>query len=167
MTLDAIARKHGFSLAAAETIREALRVGNGTMAQFDHPELGGYGQWMRGGMLMIGDMMNNVLKGRVAGLIGDIAELPESSGDASENATKSWWPKEFGKPSMTSGQNADRYAYFPAVSRLVVEEDGVVSIYDTTGHTIHGISQQQQGSVRMFVLNTATGPITISTLRRV
>ena len=163
MTLDTIARKHGFSLAAAETLREALRAGNRTMAQFDHPELGGHGQWMRGGMLMIGEMMNSVLKGRIAALIDEIATLPESSGDE----TKSWWPKEFGKPSMVSDQNAVRTAYFPLVSRLVVDEEGIASVFDTTGHTIHGISQQQQDNLKMVTVHTASGPIAINKFRRV
>jgi hypothetical protein len=161
-TLETIARKYGFSLAAAETVREALRVGHGTMAQFDHPELGGYGQWMKGGMLQIGDMFNDPLKGRVAGLINDIAALPESSDDSSS----SWWPKEFGRPSMVSGQNNVRYAYFPAASRLVVEEGKVVSIYDTTGLTIYGVSQQQQGNTRNLVVNTSAGPIPADKLPR-
>jgi hypothetical protein len=162
MTLETIARKYGFSLAAAETVREALRVGGGTMAQFDHPELGGYGQWMKGGMLQIGDMFNDALKGRVAGLIAEVAALPESHADTST----SWWPKEFGRPSMASSQNNVRYAYFPNASRLVIEEDKVVSVYDTTGLTVYGVSQQQQGSVRMLALNTSAGSIPLAKLPR-
>ena len=32
---------------------QAVMDGNGTMAQFDHPEFGGAGQWMQGGMTMV------------------------------------------------------------------------------------------------------------------
>jgi hypothetical protein len=39
------------------------------MAQFSHPEFGGSGQWMRGGMSMIGDMFNSGLKSRVDSLL--------------------------------------------------------------------------------------------------
>jgi hypothetical protein len=35
----------------------AVLNGNGGMAQFSHGEFGGSGQWMRGGMTMIGDMV--------------------------------------------------------------------------------------------------------------
>jgi hypothetical protein len=68
---------------------------------------------------------------------------------------------------MASGQNNVRYAYFPTVSRLVVEEDNVVSIYDTTGLSVYGVSQQQQSNVRTFVLNTSAGPLPLTKLRRV
>jgi hypothetical protein len=48
---------------------------NGRMAQFNHPEFGGYGQWMSGGMTMVSDMFNNHLKGRVDSLCGELAGL--------------------------------------------------------------------------------------------
>lgn len=66
--LDRLAAQHGFSPAAVRHLYEAIRAGNGTAAQFSHPEFGGMGQWMRGGMLMIGDMFNQSLKGRVNAL---------------------------------------------------------------------------------------------------
>lgn len=40
----------------------AVNNGGGTMAQFNSPELGGSGQWMKGGMTMVGDMFNHGLK---------------------------------------------------------------------------------------------------------
>jgi hypothetical protein len=54
---------------------DAVMNGNGGMAQFSHSEFGGSGQWMRGGMTMIGDMFNNALKGRVDALCGDLSLL--------------------------------------------------------------------------------------------
>jgi hypothetical protein len=53
----------------------AVLNGNGGMAQFNHGEFGGSGQWMRGGMIMLGDMFNNYLKGRVDHLCSDLANL--------------------------------------------------------------------------------------------
>ncbi len=53
----------------------AVLNGNGRMAQFSHPEFGGSGQWMSGGMLMLGDMFNSSLKWRVEGLCQDISNL--------------------------------------------------------------------------------------------
>ena len=47
-----IASMTGFSEGAVRAMVEALRAGGGTMAQFDHPELGGFGQWSSGGMLI-------------------------------------------------------------------------------------------------------------------
>ena len=43
------------------------------MAQFNHPEFGGCGQWMRGGMTMVSDLFNNHLKYRVDSICNDIA----------------------------------------------------------------------------------------------
>ena len=53
-----IAARHGFSVDAALNLVDSLLHGQGTQAQFNHPEFGGMGQWSRGGMIMIGDMFN-------------------------------------------------------------------------------------------------------------
>ena len=45
------------------------------MAQFTHPELGGSGQWMQGGMTMVGDMFNNALKAQVDGLCAELSRF--------------------------------------------------------------------------------------------
>ena len=70
-----VASKHGVSPDAVQHLYHAILVGKGTMAQFSHPEFGGTGQWMRGGMIMIGDMFNNALKARVEALCNDVAQL--------------------------------------------------------------------------------------------
>jgi hypothetical protein len=54
---------------------ESVIRGNGSMAQFDHPEFGGSGQWMQGGMTMVSDMFNNYLKGQVHGLCSELSRL--------------------------------------------------------------------------------------------
>ncbi len=74
-TAEDLARRHGFSTDAVTHMLFAVRDGNGSMAQFNHPEFAGSGQWMRGGMLMLGDMFNNSLKGRVDALCNDISNL--------------------------------------------------------------------------------------------
>ena len=51
----------------------AVYNGNGTMAQFSHPEFGGSGQWMRGGMTMVSDLFNSHLKARVDNICSDIS----------------------------------------------------------------------------------------------
>jgi hypothetical protein len=53
------AQRYGVSTQAVTTLLQAVMRGNGTMAQFSHPELGGSGQWLQGGMTMIGDMFNS------------------------------------------------------------------------------------------------------------
>lgn len=68
-----LAQRHGFSQDAVEHMIFAVLNGNGAMAQFSHPEFAGSGQWMQGGMMMLGDMFNHALKGRVDALCRDIA----------------------------------------------------------------------------------------------
>lgn len=73
-----IAQRHGFSFEAVLSMLESVINGNASMAQFSHPEFGGSGQWMQGGMTMIGDMFNNQLKGRVDNLCAELARLINS-----------------------------------------------------------------------------------------
>lgn len=73
--LQALALQHGFSVEAVRVLYLAMQQSNGTMSHFDHPELGGHGQWM-GGMVMIGDMFNSALQDRVVALCGALARLP-------------------------------------------------------------------------------------------
>ncbi|MGC3991736.1 MAG: SHOCT domain-containing protein [Chthoniobacteraceae bacterium] len=70
-----LAQRHGFSADAVTHMLFALLNGNGSQAQFSHYEFGGYGQWMRGGMIMLGDMFNNYLKGRVDSLCYDLSNV--------------------------------------------------------------------------------------------
>ena len=70
-----LAQRYGVSTEAVLTLLSALMRGHGTMAQFDHRELGGRGQWMPGGMVMVGDMFNQALKATVDGLCVDLASL--------------------------------------------------------------------------------------------
>ena len=73
--ITSIAHRHGVSVDAAMHMLDAVVRGNGSMAQFNHGEFSGSGQWMRGGMTMVSDMFNNYLKGRVDGLCSELANL--------------------------------------------------------------------------------------------
>ncbi|WP_029001934.1 SHOCT domain-containing protein [Azohydromonas australica] len=79
--IDDIARRHGFSAEAVTAMLWAVVQGQGGMAQFGHPEFGGPGQWMRGGMTMVSDMFNHALKARVDGLCNELAGLVASQPD--------------------------------------------------------------------------------------
>jgi hypothetical protein len=79
--IDSLAQRHGFSSDATRSMLDSVINGNGSMAQFNHPEFAGFGQWMRGGMIMLSDMFNNHLKGRVDGLCRDLADLVASQPD--------------------------------------------------------------------------------------
>ena len=70
-----LSQRHGFSHDAVMHMMFAVLNGNGSMAQFSHPDFGGSGQWMRGGMMMLGDMFNHGLKSRVDALCQDISNI--------------------------------------------------------------------------------------------
>jgi hypothetical protein len=159
--LEDVAARHGVSPAAAETLLVALVAGGGSQAQFNVPELGGMGQWSRGGMVMVGDMFNTALKARVdalcselAGLVGDSqAFAPRSTQDNVKSSLfvtgsgggGGWWPAGLGTPASTGAQNDMRYAFFPEARRLAISVGGRVTVYDTGDHRLGGFSQQQSG----------------------
>ena len=165
------------------------------MAQFGHPDLGGNGQWMRNGMIMVGDMFNHALKAKVDALcqallphLQDADAARSDPGHSEEPETRSskrtkheiegmgqstarressaWWPSEYtSSPAATGGQNDMRYAYFPREKALVVEQEGKIVVYDATGHEFHGFGQQQTSSSG-FKLRSTLGSIDLSKLPR-
>lgn len=172
-----IARRHGFSLDAARALAQALRRGGGGMAQFNHPELGGMGQWSAGGMIMIGEMFNHDLKARVDALCRDLASAPGPVPAAAEREpgqtgdrqtgdwqTGDWWPEGLGTPSAAGGQNDMRYACFPDKHRLAVMRDGNVRVYDTADHRIGGFSQRQSGS-QTLTFTSQNGAVKLDDLK--
>jgi hypothetical protein len=164
-----IAKRHGFSPNAARAVAEALRHGGGRMAQFNHPELGGMGQWVAGGMIMIGDMFNNGLKARVEALCRDLAAAPgpvPAAAEQQSGQTSHWWPDGLGSASATGAQNDMRYACFPDANRLAVMRDGRVRVYDTGDPRIGGFSQQQSGS-QSLSFASQNGTVTLEDLKEV
>jgi hypothetical protein len=166
-TIDDIAKRHGFSTAAVRAMAEALRRGGGRMAQFNHPDLGGMGQWSAGGMVMIGDMFNNDLKARVDALAKDLADstgpIP-AAGEEHAGQTGPWWPDGLGTPSSSGAQNDMRYACFPDQRRLAVLRDGRVRVYDTGEHRITGFSQQQSGG-QTLSFSSESGAVRLEDLK--
>ncbi|MGO9108260.1 MAG: SHOCT domain-containing protein, partial [Thermoguttaceae bacterium] len=70
-----LAQRYGVSTDAVMALLQALINGNRTMAQFNHPELGGSGQWLQGGMTMVGDMFNHGLKAKVDGVCTELSQI--------------------------------------------------------------------------------------------
>lgn len=158
-----VAQRHGVSPDAVITLLRALVAGGGTMAQFNHYELGGMGQWAQGGMIMVGDMFNQGLKYRVDNLCDELANVLRNSsvfappplqtqyqgGGTSlfvrGGGSGNWWPADLGYPSSTGSQNNMSYACFPGMRRLAILNNGQVTVYDTGDHNIGGFSQQQGG----------------------
>jgi hypothetical protein len=82
-----LSQRHGFSADAVLSMLESIINGNGSMAQFSHPEFSGSGQWMRSGMIMVSDMFNNHLKSRIDGLCNDLANLIASQPDLTRSGS--------------------------------------------------------------------------------
>jgi len=174
-----IAAKYNLQAATVESLLNAVISGSGTMAQFNIPELGGSGQWMKGGMTMVGDMFNSSLRTTVEKLCGELSNLVSTKllfEETSESAEKkqqvnsgfaasssSSWPSVFGNPTASGSQNNFRYAYFAPVKRLVIEENGKQTIYDTKHHYITGISQQQ-GSGNSHRFTSQDGTVDLGSL---
>ncbi len=173
-----LSNRYGISTDAITHMLIAVNNGGGTMAQFNCPELGGGGQWMQGGMTMVGDMFNNGLKNTVDNLCVELSnllykqsspifeaikqrEFPQSGQQQSQGGAYgqnsvyvagtqgNWWIDDLGMASSSGGQNNTRYAVFPQSHRLAIEINGNVTIYDTLDHQIGGVSQQQSGDASL------------------
>jgi hypothetical protein len=76
-----------------------------------------------------------------------------------------WWPKDLGEPSTSGSQNEMRYAFFPQKRRLLVEQGGKQTTYDSGDHRISGVSQQQsQGQSLAFT--DQNGSVKLDDLKR-
>jgi hypothetical protein len=166
-----LSQRYGISADAVSTLLVAVNNGAGSMAQFYHPELGGGGQWMRGGMTMVGDMFNHNLQALVNNLCSELSTLlanqqvflpppAHSAGFGFNN----WWPAELGSPSASGGQNDARYAYFPQARRLAISKNGQVALYDTLDHQIGGVQQQQGGYPGTLSFSSQFGTFTVESL---
>ncbi len=171
--LQRLAERHGVSVGAVEVLLDAVVAGGGSMAQFQHPELGGHGQWMRGGMTMIGAMGNDRLKGIVSSLAAELSSLvdqnPElrddSQGRSGEGSRHGqWWPAGLGNPSTSGAQNDTLYAYFPETRRLALSRRGQVTVYDTLQHRVGGVQQQQGGGGASLAFTSQLGTFTVDSL---
>lgn len=175
-----LAERYRLSADAVRTLLVAVSRGGGTMAQFYHSELGGAGQWMQGGMTMVGDMFNSGLQYTVSNVCAELSnfmanqpafvpppQAPAQSqfqgGSYGTFSSYSWWPSELGSPSSSGGQNDSRYAYFPHARRLAVQQNGQISVYDTLDHQIGGV-QQQQGPDSTLSFSSQFGTFAVNSL---
>ncbi|OLT37123.1 SHOCT domain-containing protein [Rhodococcus sp. BGS-1C] len=164
-----LAGKYAISTDAVRAMLDAVNSGRGTMAQFNVPELGGSGQWMRGGMTMVGNMFDHGLKARVDGLCRDLSELLANNqvyppAQTNSRPAGSWWPNELGSPSSSGGQNGSQYAYFPSARRLAILANGRLSVFDTLDHSIGGVQQAQGGGPGSLEFTSQFGTFTAASL---
>nr|WP_320014042.1 SHOCT domain-containing protein [uncultured Desulfobacter sp.] len=161
-----LAQRYNLSQEAVICMLSAVNKGGGSMAQFNCPELGGSGQWMQGGMTMVGDMFNYGLKNTVNNLCAELSNALANTQmfpvvpPGSKNSNQ-WWPVELGSPSSSGAQNDIRYAVFP--NRLAIQLNGQVTVYDTLDNNISGVSQQQGGNTSL-TFSSQYGTIAVNTL---
>ncbi|WP_136068620.1 SHOCT domain-containing protein [Modicisalibacter radicis] len=117
--VEELAQRHDFSHEAVAHMLMAMHDGNAGMAQFSHSEFGGHGQWMRGGMLMLGDMFNQTLKARVDALCVELADrLAAEPGLMQEGRLQSQ------RQDSGSGRVSSQASRHERSSRRAGEEDG-------------------------------------------
>ncbi|MEP7100850.1 MAG: SHOCT domain-containing protein [Burkholderiales bacterium] len=105
--INEIAQRHGFSVDAVMSMLDSVINGNGSMAQFSHHEFSGSGQWMRGGMIMVSDMFNNYLKGRIDSLCNELSNLIANQPDLVRSG--SFQSQSQGGYNSNSGQQQNNY----------------------------------------------------------
>jgi hypothetical protein len=170
-----VSNRYGISVNAVTDLTQALMRSNGTMAQFNIPELGGGGQWMQGGMTMVGDMFNNQLKYTVDGLCIDLSNLIHQGAIQykplpkiqNQNGSQSgfagnWWG-DLGYPNSTGSQNDTSYAIFSNIRRLAILQNGKVTVFDTLDNHIGGVGQQQGGNYSVS-FTSQYGTVDLNTL---
>jgi hypothetical protein len=176
-TIDRLAERYAISASAVSAALAALR-GGGGMAQFSHPDFGGMAQWSPG-MTMVGDMFNTDLKAKLDGVCteltayladapaGDTRAEPDSKVSYRSGAAASdWWPDGLGAPGAVGSQNDLRYAVFPSSRRLVIDDQGRTTVYDTGDHQIHGVAQAQS-SDRTLSFTSQNGLVSVDSLSKV
>lgn len=160
-----LARRYSLNHDTVVCMLVAVNNGGGTMAQFNCPELGS-GQWMSGGMTMVGDLFNNGLKNTVDNLCSELSNALANNQmfpvvPAGTQNSNQWWPADLGIPFSSGAQNNIRYALFP--NRLAIQLDGNVTVYDTLDNHIGGVSQQQGGDTSL-TFSSQYGTIAVNTL---
>ena len=166
--VDDLAQRYGVGTDAVLTLLRALVAGNGAMAQFSHPELGGMGQWSQGGMTMVGDMFNrdsrpgstgSALSCRACGAASRrrppiaTSRRPRAARvgraafslfvPAAGGSSSNWWPADLGCPEPRAPRTTCAMPVSPSARRLAIQIGGRVTVYDTQDHQVGGFSQQQ------------------------
>lgn len=77
-----------------------------------------------------------------------------------------WWPAELGQPASSGAQGGMRYAFFPEKRRLLVEQDGKLTTYDSGERRITGVSQQA-GGAQSLAFSSEDGAVKLQELKRI
>jgi hypothetical protein len=75
-----------------------------------------------------------------------------------------WWPPELGDASSSGSSSELRYAYFSRAQRLLIEQQGLLTIYDTGAYQFRG-ALQTSGSERKLSFVSQHGLVALDTLK--
>lgn len=177
-----LAEQYGFSEPAVRHLFEAIAEGGGDMALFDHPELQGPGQWMRGGLLLTTTPADRVFNNRIEALCNALSGLYRRQSDAAASshrrvdanarawdttasAQQRWWPSDWGEPAASGALGNYGYAFFDGAQRLAIRHGDDVALYETGGHHITGIAHAQPDTLANLVLTTPSRELPLVELR--
>jgi len=77
-----------------------------------------------------------------------------------------WWPDDLGQPSTSGSQNGMRYAFFPGKRRLLIEQNGKLTTYDSADHQISGVSQKD-GQTKSLAFTSQKGSVRLDELKQI
>jgi hypothetical protein len=75
-----------------------------------------------------------------------------------------WWPPELGDASSSGSSSELRYAYFSQAQRLLIEQQGLLTTYDTGAYQFRG-ALQPRGSERKLFFVSQRGLVALDTLK--
>jgi hypothetical protein len=75
-----------------------------------------------------------------------------------------WWPAALGTPSTFGSSESLRYAFFPVASRLALQRNGIVLLYDTGPYQFRG-ALQENGPDGDLSFVSQLGRVSLSTLK--
>ncbi len=175
--LTSLAQRYGLDVGTLDELLRQLQRTEGRQAQFNHPALGGFGQW-QSGMLMIGAMNDHALKARVAALFEALIPLVGASSAPEQPQIGGTSPGESrqaqgqtsigttgaGRSGFSGSQNNVSYRYDSAHNQLILND---TDVYDTTGYRLRGVNaSQQSGGPSSLVIHTDAGPKELRDFRK-
>jgi hypothetical protein len=64
-----------------------------------------------------------------------------------------WWPPGLGTPATFGSSEGLRYASFPLLRRLVIDQNGTITTYDTSNYQFRGVLQRRGADGKMSFLS--------------
>jgi hypothetical protein len=160
-----IADNHDVSVGSVAILLSGLETTGGNQVQFNISELGGMGQWQPG-MVMVGDMFNSSLKQKVDRICTELSAWVRTQPKEQPPKEASFLTSD--SPATFKGsQNNSHYAYHASDKRLVIENNGKTTLYDTTGYPLTGVQQSQDGSGKHLSFTYPGGTVQLIDLKEI